>query len=130
MKIYLDDFGTGFSSLSHLHKLPVDALKIDRSFVRSLLLDDRPGDRREHPGAGAHAADTSVVAEGVEEETQARELERLGCRQAQGFYFSRPVPAESIEQLLRARKPLGGTRTVSPAGRPSHLKPVQARGVA
>ncbi len=129
VKIYLDDFGTGFSSLSHLHKLPVDALKIDRSFVKGLLMSDRPA-MVESILALARTLDTNVVAEGVEDEKQAEELERLGCRQAQGFYFSRPVPAEAIEQLLRARKPLGGPRTVSPAGRPTHLKPVQARGVA
>jgi diguanylate cyclase (GGDEF)-like protein len=106
VKIYLDDFGTGYSSLSHLHKLPVDALKIDRSFVRGLLLEDRPA-IVESILALARTLQTAVVAEGVEEERQARELERLGCVQAQGFFFSRPVPAVQAEQLLARRRPLG-----------------------
>jgi diguanylate cyclase (GGDEF)-like protein len=106
VKIYLDDFGTGYSSLSHLHKLPVDALKIDRSFVRSLSLPDRPA-IVESILALARTLDTSVVAEGIETETQARELERLGCTHAQGYLFSRPVPAGAAEKILLANVPLG-----------------------
>ncbi len=109
VKIYLDDFGTGYSSLSHLHRLPVDALKIDRSFVKSLLLDDRPA-IVESILALARTLHTSVVAEGVESDSQARELERLGCRQAQGFLFSPPLPAGSVEELLAAGQPLGDKR--------------------
>ena len=106
VKIYLDDFGTGFSSLSHLHKLPVDALKIDRSFVTSLLLPDRPA-IVESILALARTLKTGVVAEGIEEDVQASELERLGCTHAQGFLFSRPLPAEAVEDLLEANRPLG-----------------------
>jgi EAL domain-containing protein (putative c-di-GMP-specific phosphodiesterase class I) len=106
VKIYLDDFGTGFSSLSHLHKLPVDALKIDRSFVTSLLLPDRPA-IVESILALARTLKTGVVAEGIEEDVQASELERLGCTHAQGFLFSRPRPADAIEEMLAANQPLG-----------------------
>jgi diguanylate cyclase (GGDEF)-like protein/PAS domain S-box-containing protein len=106
VKIYLDDFGTGYSSLSHLHRLPVDALKIDRSFVRSLLLTDRPA-IVESILALARTLDTGVVAEGVESDLQAIELERLGCRHAQGFYFSAPLPTLAVEELLVAHSPLG-----------------------
>jgi len=106
VKIYLDDFGTGYSSLSYLHKLPVDALKIDRSFVRSLLLPDRPA-IVESILALARTLDTGVVAEGVESEVQARELERLGCRQAQGFFFSHPLSSDGVEAILTAGEPLG-----------------------
>ena len=105
-KIYLDDFGTGYSSLSHLHKLPVDALKIDRSFVRSLLLPDRPA-IVESILALARTLNTSVVAEGIESDVQARELERLGCTHAQGYFFSRPLSTQSVEDLLQANQPLG-----------------------
>jgi diguanylate cyclase (GGDEF)-like protein len=113
-KIYLDDFGTGYSSLSHLHKLPVDALKIDRSFVRSLSLPDRPA-IVESILALARTLHTNVVAEGIETELQASELERLGCTHAQGYLFSRPVPAAAVEELLAARKPLrAGAKPPSP----------------
>ena len=120
VKIYLDDFGTGFSSLSHLHKLPVDALKIDRSFVTSLLLPDRPA-IVESILALARTLKTGVVAEGIEDDVQAGELERLGCSHAQGFLFSRPLPAEAIEDVLEANLPLGpaierGDREVAETG--------------
>jgi EAL domain-containing protein (putative c-di-GMP-specific phosphodiesterase class I) len=106
VKIYLDDFGTGYSSLSHLHKLPVDALKIDRSFVNSLLLPDRPA-IVESILALARTLNTSVVAEGIESDMQAYELERLGCTHAQGYLFSRPLSTRSAEEILVANLPLG-----------------------
>jgi diguanylate cyclase (GGDEF)-like protein/PAS domain S-box-containing protein len=106
VKIYLDDFGCGYSSLSHLHKLPVDALKIDRSFVKSLLLPDRPA-IVESILALARTLKTSVVAEGIEDNLQARELERLGCTHAQGYLFSRPLATRAVEELLVANRPLG-----------------------
>ena len=101
VKIYLDDFGTGYSSLSHLHRLPVDALKIDRSFVRSLMHADRPA-IVESILALARTLKTSVVAEGVESEPEARELARLGCTHAQGYLFSRPLSQRAAEEFLTA----------------------------
>jgi diguanylate cyclase (GGDEF)-like protein/PAS domain S-box-containing protein len=109
VKIYLDDFGTGCSSLSHLHTLPVDALKVDRSFVTSLLLPERPP-IVESILALARTLKTSVVAEGIEYELQARELERLGCTHAQGFLFSRPLSSAAVEEMLRTNLPLGPKR--------------------
>jgi EAL domain-containing protein (putative c-di-GMP-specific phosphodiesterase class I) len=106
VKVYLDDFGTGYSSLSHLHKLPVDALKIDRSFVNSLLLPGRPA-IVESILALARTLNTSVVAEGIESDVQARELERLGCTHAQGYLFSRPLSTQSAEGVVMASRPLG-----------------------
>ena len=113
VKIYLDDFGCGFSSLSHLHQLPVDALKIDRSFVRSLVLPDRPA-IVESILALARTLKTSVVAEGIEEDFQALELVRLGCTHAQGYLFSRPLSTKAVEQMLVANRPLG-PQNVQPA---------------
>jgi EAL domain-containing protein (putative c-di-GMP-specific phosphodiesterase class I) len=110
VKIYLDDFGTGYSSLSHLHKLPVDALKIDRSFVKCLLLPDRPA-IVESILSLARTLNTSVVAEGIETDVQARELERLGCTHAQGYLFSRPLAVRAVEEILAAKLPLGPKRS-------------------
>ena len=106
VKVYLDDFGTGYSSLSHLHKLPVDALKIDRSFVNSLLLPGRPA-IVESILALARTLNTSVVAEGIESDVQARELARLGCTHAQGFLFSHPLSTARAEEVVTAARPLG-----------------------
>jgi diguanylate cyclase (GGDEF)-like protein/PAS domain S-box-containing protein len=113
VKVYLDDFGTGYSSLSHLHKLPVDALKIDRSFVRSLVVTDRPA-IVESILALARTLNTSVVAEGIESEDQARELERLGCTHAQGYLFSRPISSRDAEALLVRNEPLGPKQLDAP----------------
>ena len=112
-KIYLDDFGCGYSSLSHLAKLPVDALKIDRSFVKNLLLPDRPA-IVESILALARTLNTGVVAEGIEQEAQGRELERLGCTHAQGFLFSRPVSTKAAEEILMANQPLGPKKVQLP----------------
>jgi EAL domain-containing protein (putative c-di-GMP-specific phosphodiesterase class I) len=114
VKVYLDDFGTGYSSLSHLHKLPVDALKIDRSFVNSLLLPGRPA-IVESILALARTLNTSVVAEGIESDVQARELARLGCTHAQGFLFSRPLSTARAEDVVTAARPLGPLSLVGPA---------------
>ena len=114
VKIYLDDFGTGYSSLSHLHNLPVDALKVDRSFVQSLFLPDRPA-IVESILALARTLHTSVVAEGIETEAQARELERLGCSHAQGFLFSRALSMTAAEAIVMARVPLGPKRVAAGA---------------
>lgn len=114
VKIYLDDFGTGYSSLSHLHHLPVDALKIDRSFVQSLFLPDRPA-IVESIMALARTLETSVVAEGIETEAQARELERLGCTHAQGFLFSRAVSATAAEAIVMAGRSLDPKHAVPSA---------------
>ena len=112
-KIYLDDFGCGYSSLSHLAKLPVDALKIDRSFVKNLLVPDRPA-IVESILALARTLKTNVVAEGIEHDAQGRELTRLGCTHAQGFLFSRPLTATGAEEIIKANVPLG-PRTITPA---------------
>jgi diguanylate cyclase (GGDEF)-like protein len=105
----LDDFGTGYSALSYLKHFPVDALKIDRTFVRDL-----PADRGDAAIVSAivalgHALGLRVVAEGVESAPQAALVRRLGCDEQQGYYYARPLPAAELESLLRTRR-LGGLR--------------------
>ncbi|HUR18388.1 MAG TPA: EAL domain-containing protein [Acidimicrobiales bacterium] len=96
----IDDFGTGYSSLAYLRRLPIDELKIDRSFVDGL--GQEPEDTAIVAGvvAMAQALELSVVAEGVETKEQLERLRVLGCESVQGYYFSRPIPAAALEDLL------------------------------
>jgi diguanylate cyclase (GGDEF)-like protein/PAS domain S-box-containing protein len=98
--LVLDDFGTGYSSLSYLTRLPLDALKVDRSFVDGLGTESRDTAVTEAIVAMSRALSLRVVGEGAETELQVAELARLGCDFVQGFHFSRPVPAEEITRML------------------------------
>jgi diguanylate cyclase (GGDEF)-like protein/PAS domain S-box-containing protein len=102
--IAIDDFGTGFSSLSYLAKLPVDALKIDRSFIVEMTHGPEGLTLVNTIIALAHGLNLMVVAEGVETDEQFRLLRLLGCNEMQGFFFSKPIPAELFEAryLLQA----------------------------
>ena len=100
----IDDFGTGYSSLSYLAKLPVQILKIDRSFVITMLNEPDTMTLVQTIISLAHSLRLKVVAEGVDAEEQAKVLRLLRCDQMQGFLFSRPVPAEALARLLE-----GGT---------------------
>ena len=106
----LDDFGTGYSSLAYLTRLPLDALKVDRSFVDGLGTERRDTAITEAIVAMSHALSLEVIAEGVETALQANELVRLGCDFAQGFYFSRPVPRRGDHDDARAAGPRGSAR--------------------
>ena len=99
-KISIDDFGTGYSSLAYLHRFPFDTLKIDRSFVIRLSAGREAREIvRTIVGLGA-ALDKQVLAEGVEDETQARELEALGVQIGQGWLFARALPVAGATQLI------------------------------
>lgn len=100
VRLVLDDFGTGYSSLSYLTRLPLDALKVDRSFIDGLGSEPRDTAITEAIVAMSHALSLEVVGEGAETPLQIAELARLGCDFAQGFYFSRPVPAAEITRML------------------------------
>jgi EAL domain-containing protein (putative c-di-GMP-specific phosphodiesterase class I) len=96
----LDDFGTGYSSLTNLRRFPIDALKIDLSFIRELATDnDGSGIVTAMIGMGRNLH-MQVVAEGVETRRQLEILREHGCHQAQGYYFSRPLPGEEFGRLL------------------------------
>jgi diguanylate cyclase (GGDEF)-like protein/PAS domain S-box-containing protein len=96
----VDDFGTGYSSLAYLKRLPLDQLKIDRSFVRDLLVDASSASIAQAIISLSHALGLSVIAEGVESERQLEILADLGCHAYQGYLFSRPVPLPEFEKLL------------------------------
>jgi diguanylate cyclase (GGDEF)-like protein/PAS domain S-box-containing protein len=102
LRIALDDFGTGYSSLSYLKHFSVDALKIDRTFVRDLPLDRGDSAIVSAVVALGHSMGLSVVAEGVETAEQADDVRRLGCDEMQGYYFARPGRPEMLEALLGA----------------------------
>jgi len=100
ISLVLDDFGTGYSSLAYLNRFPFDALKIDRSFVDALGVEQERTAIVEAIVGMARALSLDVIAEGVENEAQLSELRRLGCDYAQGHLFSRALPAEKISTLL------------------------------
>lgn len=104
-RLSVDDFGTGYSSLSYLHQLPVDTLKIDQSFVHKIGLSDNPDDgilARTIISLG-HSLHLTVIAEGVETSAQLKFLKAHLCDEVQGYYFSRPVPAEEFARLLQLK---------------------------
>jgi PAS domain S-box-containing protein/diguanylate cyclase (GGDEF)-like protein len=104
MKISIDDFGTGYSSLGYLAKLPVHTLKIDRSFIITMLNDPDTMTLVSTIISLAHSLRMSVVAEGVDHEDQAKLLRLLRCDEIQGYLVSRPVPMEELTPLLLAQK--------------------------
>ncbi|MDQ3804182.1 MAG: EAL domain-containing protein, partial [Acidobacteriota bacterium] len=101
VRISVDDFGTGYSNLSYLIDLPIDALKVDRAFVRDVTNNPKHAKLLKSIVTMAHDLGLKVKAEGVETESQRDMLCRLRCDEAQGYLFSRPVPADEFERLLR-----------------------------
>ncbi len=99
--ISIDDFGTGYSSLSYLRRFPIDALKIDQSFVKDLTVDVDDAAIVQSIILLAHSLRLQVIAEGVETTEQLAFLRTHGCDQMQGYLFSRPLDAAAFEQLLR-----------------------------
>ena len=103
VRLSIDDFGTGYSSLNYLRRFPVDTLKIDRSFISNMDIDDN----RKIVATMvmlAHSLGLRVIAEGMETEDQLRQLKELGCEFAQGYLFSKPLRAEEAEQFMIAGK--------------------------
>jgi EAL domain-containing protein (putative c-di-GMP-specific phosphodiesterase class I) len=116
VKLSIDDFGTGYSSLSYLRRFPVDTLKIDQSFVKTM---DAENYAIVKTIVGlAHNLDLKVVAEGVETAHQQRLLALAGCGSAQGFLFAKPMPAKSVGPFIASNL------------RPAQSKPALARRMA
>lgn len=111
IRLSVDDFGTGYSSLAYLKQFPLDALKIDKQFIRHLTTSDKDAAIATSIIQLAHNLELEVVAEGVEDAEQVDALQQLGCDIAQGYYFGRPMPADAVptfpvrqpEAMLRPR---------------------------
>ncbi|MCM1185314.1 MAG: bifunctional diguanylate cyclase/phosphodiesterase [Lachnoclostridium sp.] len=101
IRISLDDFGTGFSSLSYLKKLPIDTLKIDKSFIDTVLTDSATRIITESIINMVSMLGLETIAEGVEQEEQLRYLSNIGCDVIQGYLLGKPQPSEEIEKLLK-----------------------------
>jgi len=116
ISLTIDDFGTGYSSLAYLKRLPIDCVKIDASFVRGIPEDASDVAITETILAMSRSLGLKVVAEGVETRDQVRFLEVRGCNEMQGYYFSKPLPAEQLVAYLREQRAGSedvGTRTWS-----------------
>jgi EAL domain-containing protein (putative c-di-GMP-specific phosphodiesterase class I) len=104
VRLAIDDFGTGYSSLAYLKRLPVDALKIDKSFVQGMEADENDAVIVKSTIDLGRNLGLRVVAEGVETKEAWRQLLVLGCDVAQGYYLSRPVPAAELAAWVRASR--------------------------
>jgi diguanylate cyclase (GGDEF)-like protein/PAS domain S-box-containing protein len=114
VKVAVDDFGTGFSSLGQLRRFPIDVIKVDRSFVQGVGHDAKDAAIAANLVSLAHALGLVAVAEGIESEGQLASLRELDCDLAQGYLFARPAPAEQITELLAdaaASRPLAPKAT-------------------
>ena len=107
IEVSIDDFGTGFSALSSLHQSDIDYLKIDRSLVSGLTENAPDTALIEAIIVMAHKLGLKVIAEGVETAPQRDMLKGFGCDYAQGFFYSRPLPADEFEHLVAAGDSLG-----------------------
>lgn len=100
-RVSIDDFGTGYSSLAYLKDIPADELKIDRTFIMGMLGDDKDRKIVEHAIGIARSFGLDVVAEGIEDEAVLQALIRMGCDYAQGYYISKPLPADEFLRFCR-----------------------------
>ena len=117
IRLALDDFGSGFSSLSHLRALPFDMIKIDRSFVSTLNRDRQSAAIVRAVSTLAQAIEVPVIVEGIEDAATYEAVSAIGCATAQGWYFGKPMSAEDAAELLRGRDADAGQRKAAASGR-------------
>jgi EAL domain-containing protein (putative c-di-GMP-specific phosphodiesterase class I) len=98
--LHIDDFGTGYSSLQALHRFPIEALKVDRSFISRLGVDRRSTELVRTIAMMARNLGVDVIAEGIETADQCKRVELLGCGYGQGYLFSKPVPGDVAAQFV------------------------------
>ena len=103
MRLAIDDFGAGYTSLSHLRRFPIDVLKLDKAFVQGLGREKRDASIAEAVIGLAHALGMTTVAEGIETPEQLRVLEELGCDLGQGWLFARAQPPQDATALMGGR---------------------------
>ncbi|HEY8869733.1 MAG TPA: diguanylate cyclase [Candidatus Limnocylindrales bacterium] len=120
-RLVLDDFGTGYSSLSYLRNLPLDAIKIDQTFVTDLGAGDPNLPIVQAIIALTHGLGIDVVAEGITTAAKARRLQALGCDRGQGYAWARPMRAAAVERILR-RGPLAALPTTATSGRGGSIR--------
>jgi EAL domain-containing protein (putative c-di-GMP-specific phosphodiesterase class I) len=102
--IHIDDFGTGYSSLSYLHSLPIDALKIDRSFIKKLTAKGENQEIILSIMSLAKSMNIDVIAEGVELEYQLEQMKMLECQFGQGYLFSKPMEPDAIDAWIQSEE--------------------------
>jgi EAL domain-containing protein (putative c-di-GMP-specific phosphodiesterase class I) len=107
IKMSMDDFGTGFSSFSYLHRFPLDTLKIDRSFVSNMSKGQKNQEIVSTIIMLAHKLGMDAIAEGIETETEKQILQSLNCEYGQGYFFAKPLPAADATKLLIDATPSG-----------------------
>jgi EAL domain-containing protein (putative c-di-GMP-specific phosphodiesterase class I) len=105
VRVAVDDFGTGYSSLSYLRKFPIDALKIDQSFVRQITTSPAETSIVTAIISMGRSLGLRVIAEGVETQEELAFLQAQECEEAQGYYFSHPLPPRQFVKLLKTGKP-------------------------
>jgi EAL domain-containing protein (putative c-di-GMP-specific phosphodiesterase class I) len=110
VRVAIDDFGSGYTSLSQLKQLPVDALKIDRGLVADILENDKDDAIAAAIIGLAHRLGVSVLAEGIETSEVWARLQALGCDEGQGYHLARPLPASELEVWIAARWKAGTNR--------------------